>query len=199
MKYLILAIVAFALVSAGEFDFDEKVVDPQIIQRNMNLVSDNEVKHCPTRQSNTVFAQCDSQWGQDRMSGGKTLCAVGCLMSSVAASLNSHGITVYGHTTNPHWFNEYLVQEGGYQGNLFIWGSVARWNYDYRGQFSNTEAIKADVCNPKHQVILNVHNGGHWVWAVGVDGDYFLTNDSAGGKLNRYHVSEVGVSAVYWI
>jgi hypothetical protein len=54
-----------------------------------------------------LFTQCDVRWKNDIM-GTKTICAVGCLMSSVSMVLNDCGKTINGGTANPKSLNQWL-------------------------------------------------------------------------------------------
>lgn len=74
------------------------------------------------------YLQCDSSWGEDIMVT-KTICNVGCLMSSVAMSIHGSGIMINNQYENksdcleeatPHTLNIWLRNNGGY-GNLFIY------------------------------------------------------------------------------
>lgn len=150
---------------------------------------------CTTRYYPT-FKQCDAKW-RDKSLGTSTICSIGCLMSSVSMALNGLGKTINGQTSNPETLNAYLKSNGGYQGNLFVWGSVSKLGLKYQGKFSNKSEIASHVCANK-VVILNVKNGGHWVLATGVSGDRstFYVNDP-GANRDTFPASEVVQAAVY--
>ena len=57
-----------------------------------------------------------------------------------------------------------------------MWGSVAPLGLKYEGQISNHDQMRSDF-NAGKVVILNVHNGGHWVLTTGVSGTTFNVND----------------------
>ena len=83
-----------------------------------------------------LFKQCDGRWGGYALgtSGGKTVCQSGCLMSSVAMVLNDCRKTINGGEANPGTLNSWLKTNGGYaSGNLFVWGSVAKFGLSYVG------------------------------------------------------------------
>lgn len=114
-------------------------------------------------------------------------------MSKMA--LNGLGKKINGQDSNPKTLNAFLLANGGYYGNLFVWGAVSRFGLTYLGQPSNKQEIKNYVCQ-NYVVILNVNNGGHWVLATGVNGDTFTVNDP-GFSRTTYSASEVGVAGVY--
>ncbi len=61
-----------------------------------------------------TFKQCDDRWGSNVMgSNGDTVCQVGCLMSSISAALNGHGIQVDGADANPGSLNKWLRAHDG--------------------------------------------------------------------------------------
>ncbi len=92
-------------------------------------------------------------------------------MSSAAMALSG-----LGHSYNPATLNTWLIHNGGYvSGDAYVWAAINKLGVTYRGRIPNTEIKKhldsGDV------VILNVHNGGHWVLAHGYNGDNILVND----------------------
>jgi hypothetical protein len=115
-----------------------------------------------------LFKQCDGRWGSDKLGSSSTICKVGCLISSVAMALNGLGKKINGAAPTPKNFNQFLMANRGYQGNLFIWGSVSRFGLSYQGQPTDKNAIKNAVCAGKI-VSLNIDGGGHWVLAIGVN------------------------------
>ena len=120
-----------------------------------------------------MYKQCDSKWGSQQLGtgGGKTICQAGCLMSSAAMALSGTG-----HSYNPETLNKWLISNGGYaSGNLFVWASINKLGLTFGG-FVNNNAIKSSLDNKKI-VIMNVHNGGHWVLATGYSGDSIKVND----------------------
>lgn len=140
-----------------------------------------------------LYKQCDPQWGSHQLgTSSKTICQAGCLMSSAAMALSGTG-----HTHNPGSLNTWLKEHGGYvSGDLFVWGSISPLGLHYEGKVSNSQ-IKAELDKGK-VVIVNVHNGGHWVLAHGHSGDNILVNDP-GYSTTSYTLSQIvnGNSGVY--
>jgi hypothetical protein len=132
-----------------------------------------------------MYKQCDSRWGSEQLgTSSNTICKAGCLMSSVSMALS--GI---GKNFNPGTLNTWLKGHGGYvSGDLFVWGSVNSLGLSYVGKVSNS-GIQAAL-NANEIVILNVHNGGHWVLATGMSGSTINVNDP-GYSTTSYTLSEI--------
>ena len=140
-----------------------------------------------------LYKQCDSSWANDQLgTSSKTICQAGCLMSSVAMALKGHGVS-----ENPHTLNIWLKNNGGYaSGNLYVWASINKRGFTFKGFVGNSE-IKKNI-DAGHVVILNVHNGGHWVLAKGYSGDNIQVNDP-GYSSTSYPLSGIvnGNTGVY--
>ena len=150
---------------------------------------------CNIGRSSPVYNQCDSRWGSNQLGSSSTICKVGCLMCSVASALTGLGRKVNQQTPTPDVLNTMLRQNYGYQGNLYVWTAVERYNVKYEGQFESTATIQKAICDKK-VVILLVNGGGHWVLATGYDGNTFYVNDS-GYNRGSYSASEVVLAGVY--
>lgn len=140
-----------------------------------------------------MYKQCDSRWGSEQLgTSSNTICKAGCLMSSVAMALS--GI---GKGYNPGSLNTWLKGHGGYvSGDLFVWGSVNSQGLSYVGKVANGN-IQSSL-NAGEIVILNVHNGGHWVLATSMSGSTINVNDP-GYNTASYTLSEIvaGNSGLY--
>ena len=132
-----------------------------------------------------LYKQCDSKWGNEQLgTSSNTICKAGCLMSSVSMALA--GI---GKGYNPGTLNTWLKGNGGYvSGDLFVWASVNKLGLTYVGKVANS-GIQAAL-NANEIVILNVHNGGHWVLATGMSGSTITVNDP-GYSTSSYTLSEI--------
>lgn len=138
-----------------------------------------------------LFKQCDSLWGSDLMDT-KTICQVGCLMSSTAMGLAGANIPITWDPktdSTPKTLNQWLKENDGYDGsNDLIETAVPNidpkrifWPDD---GFHKKNDLSYDViCSYLDKgriVIANVNNGGHFVLLIGysqTDGDTFLVND----------------------
>ena len=120
--------------------------------------------------------------------GNKTICAVGCLMSSTSMGIAGAGISIEGSDSNPGSLNSWLKANGGYQNNNLIETVVP--NIDPSRIFWPADAMHktndlpydtvAQFIRDGRIVIGNVMNGGHFVLLVGysTDGDTLMVNDS---------------------
>ena len=149
---------------------------------------------CTIKRTAPTYKQCNSAWGPKIMAS-KSVCRVGCLMSSVAAGLASAGKTINGQTATPGTLHDFLKSNGGYQGNLFVWGAVSRFGLSYEGQPSSDSTIKAAICANKI-VILNVNGGGHWVLATGYTDDNYSVMDPGYSKTS-YTTTQVVRAGVF--
>lgn len=140
-----------------------------------------------------TYKQCDSRWGSEQLgTSSNTICKAGCLMSSVSMALA--GI---GKSYNPGSLNTWLKGHGGYvSGDLFVWGSVNSLGLSYVGKVANGN-IEASL-KANEVVILNVHQGAHWVLATSMSGSTISVNDP-GYATTSYTLSEIvaGNSGLY--
>jgi len=148
---------------------------------------------CRTR-NYPLFKQCDGRWGSHSL-GSSSVCRIGCLMSSVSMALNGLGKSVNGQSPNPGVLNAWLKSHGGYQGSLFIWGSVSPYGLRYLGQPSSPAEIQGHICR-NNVVILNVNGGGHWVLATGYSNGVYTVNDP-GYSRTSYNVGEVVRAGIF--
>eukprot|EP01029_Cantina_marsupialis_P012124 TRINITY_DN2677_c0_g1_i1.p1 TRINITY_DN2677_c0_g1~~TRINITY_DN2677_c0_g1_i1.p1 ORF type:complete len:190 (+),score=38.30 TRINITY_DN2677_c0_g1_i1:28-570(+) len=153
-----------------------------------------------------MFKQCDSRWRND-MINTKTICRVGCLMSSVSMGLNGYNIPVNGTAdANPGTLNNFLRHHHGYVGNSLIYAAVTKINPSRikfpsdgmrRSNNINCTDLKRFLDNGR-VLIANVHNGRHWVLATGTSNDCstVYVNDP-GYHVNSYSNSEIGQWRIY--
>ncbi len=122
--------------------------------------------------------------------GTKTICDVGCLMSSTAMGLAGSNIPIYKDpytASDPKTLNVWLRENGGYSNNDLIETQVPLidperifWLDD---AFHKVNDLKyeevTDYLDKGRIVIANVNNGGHFVLLTGysTDGDTFAVND----------------------
>ena len=151
---------------------------------------------CKINRSAPTYKQCDAKWGSNQLGSSSTICKVGCLMTSVASALDSLGKTINGQTATPATLNDFLKSNGGYQGNLFVWGAVSRFGLSYKGQPTSAADIKNHIC-ANSVVILNVNNGGHWVLATGYDDASGYSVMDPGYSKSTYGFSEVQRAGVF--
>eukprot|EP01016_Furgasonia_blochmanni_P019229 TRINITY_DN215_c0_g1_i7.p1 TRINITY_DN215_c0_g1~~TRINITY_DN215_c0_g1_i7.p1 ORF type:complete len:291 (+),score=37.33 TRINITY_DN215_c0_g1_i7:126-875(+) len=142
------------------------------------------------------YSQCDPQWAGDHIStGSKTICQIGCLISSMAMAMGTYDRTCYGKTCNPGLLNRWLTYNGGYEGNLFKWDSVAAFGLNFLGFDDNVASIKSKFADG-NVVILNVNQGHHWVLMTGALNNGFAINDPGYNK-EKYGDEEVVSSGIF--
>ena len=138
-----------------------------------------------------LFSQCDSKWGADIMVT-KTVCQVGCLVSSTSMALRGSNIPIPpppssgSVSADPGTFNSWLKANGGYDdSNDFIESSAEQingvvWPAD---AMHKTNDLSFDTVRSYIQkgriMIANVNQGHHFVLAVGWgdDADTIMVND----------------------
>lgn len=133
-----------------------------------------------------MFKQCDPKWANEQLgTSSNTICRAGCLMSSAAMALAG---TVQ-KSFNPSTLNTWLKSHGGYvQQDLYVWASINPLGLVFTGFLANGDIAKK--LNDGGIVILNVHNGGHWVLATGISGNTIYVNDP-GYSTTSYSMSEI--------
>ena len=119
----------------------------------------------------------------------KTICDVGCLMSSTAMGLAGAGIPIQaGVDSTPQTLNEWLRNNEGYSGNNLIETQVplsdpSRIFWPDDGFHKTNDLSFEVVCSylDKGRIVIgNVHDGGHFVLLDGYsaeDGDTFHVRD----------------------
>ena len=86
------------------------------------------------------------------------------------------GLKGTAHDFNPSTLNSWLKTHGGYvSGDLFLWSSINSLGLKFQRKVPNSQ-IKTKL-DQGFIVIINVHNGAHWVLAIGYSGDTIMVND----------------------
>ena len=94
-----------------------------------------------------------------------------------------------GKSYDPSSLNKWLKGHGGYvSGDGYVWGSVNSIGLNYAGKVANSNI--ASSLDAGKVVILNVHNGGHWVLAHSMSGSTIQVNDP-GFPTTSYSLSEI--------
>ena len=131
-----------------------------------------------------LFKQCDPEWGSDYIKT-KTICQVGCLMSSISMGLAGWKISLDGSPSNPGNLNNWLLQNDGYTDsnnliedalNALVPGMWSQSGMHTTNDIS-VDDLK-DLMNHDYIVVANVMKGRHFVLATGYDGwDTVYVND----------------------
>jgi hypothetical protein len=135
-----------------------------------------------------LVKQCGTTWSDDLMDT-KTVCQVGCLMSSTSMGLAGTGILIDNVHSDPGSLNSWLKNNNGYDGSNDLIESIVpnidpsriTWPADAMHRTNDLPyATVVDYLKAGRIVIGNVHNGGHFVLLTGYseDGDTFGVNDS---------------------
>ena len=165
-----------------------------------------------------TFKQCDARWGSDLIVD-ETVCAVGCLMSSIAAALHGAGYAAGTAAApppavDPGTLNAWLRANGGYtKGNDLEEAVVPKiappgdvvWPPDamqlnasavgmrtLRGWLTRVDAA-TNASRPR-VVIANVLHGRHFVLVVGWDAfdeDTLIVRDSGFDRTTYSHSRDV--------
>ena len=127
-----------------------------------------------------LYKQCDPQWGNDTIIT-KTVCQVGCLMSSISMGLAGWGWKIdYSIPVNPGTLNKWLVEDSGYTDNNNLVESVLNyefaqlWNPD-TGMHKTNDLQPSDLGKLLTEckfVVANVMGGRHFVLVTGWSSDY---------------------------
>ncbi|CAM9340370.1 unnamed protein product, partial [Ectocarpus fasciculatus] len=151
-----------------------------------------------------MMKQCDPRWTDDLMDT-KTICAVGCLMSSTAMAIAGSNIPIKNISSasvdsTSKTLNQWLRLNDGYDGsNNLIETAVPNidptriaWPEDamHRENDLPYETV-ASYLEQGRIVIANVDEGGHFVLLTGysTDGDTFAVNDP-GHDIDTYTYSK---------
>jgi len=124
-----------------------------------------------------MFKQCGESWSNDEIVN-ETICAVGCLMSSISMALRGHSIEIDGLNSDPGVLNHWLQQNGGYDDDNDLDEEVVPninpgridWvGYYYNNTDFNADQLKTMLDKEDYVVIANVMHGRHFVLVVGYD------------------------------
>eukprot|EP00041_Stephanoeca_diplocostata_P017967 m.372513 g.372513 ORF g.372513 m.372513 type:complete len:405 (-) comp20874_c0_seq16:144-1358(-) len=150
-----------------------------------------------------LYKQCDPAWG-DNSIHVKTVCAVGCLMSSTAMALAQRGITVQGSVSTPGTLNGWLKTHNGYVAGTddLQEGAVSRIDpgrvsWSASGMHTTNDIAFSTIIAMLHRggpVIANVMNGGHFVLVVGYapgDNDTLYVNDPGFNRASYSYADDV--------
>jgi len=126
-----------------------------------------------------LFKQCNNSWGSDVMEQ-KTICQVGCLMSSTSMAINGKKIRINGVVSDPQTLNKWLRANHGYAGGDNLEEAVVpkinstriQWPADGMHKTNDLPMTTIRSYLDKGRItIANVMKGGHFVLAVGYDRD----------------------------
>lgn len=99
-------------------------------------------------------------------------------------------LTAVGSQQTPSTLNTWLKGHGGYVSqDLFVWASINPLGVRFAGFIKNS-AIASNIAQD-NIVIVNVHNGGHWVLVTSmINSDTVAVNDP-GYSTTSYTLSQI--------
>ena len=154
-----------------------------------------------------LFKQCDETWGSDLMVT-KTICEVGCLMSSVSEGLGGYNISIEGSDANPGTLNAWLRNNNGYDDSDDLYEAVVQeinpdhivWPDDgmHKTKDISFETV-GQYIRKGRVVISNVMNGSHFVLTIGQgsDGDTLYVHDSGFDRDSYSYTKDVVGFRIY--
>ena len=157
-----------------------------------------------------LFKQCDPAWATDEIHV-KTVCAVGCLMSSTSMALRQRGVPIprslaaSAQDATPGTLNAWLRSHGGYVAGTDELEEAkvaaldpARVAWTNASMHKTNDLAWADVVrllNAGAVVIANVMRGHHFVLVVGFDdankGDMLYVNDPGFARASYSYANDV--------
>ena len=131
------------------------------------------------------WKQCGMSWSNTPMgSSGRTLCNIGCLVTSVSMQIAKSGVPTNISNFNPGTFVEFLNKNGGFvSGGNFVWAGATKAapSFVYQGSVSvlgmtkqqKLDKLKSLVSQQGVYVVAEVkgNTGQHWVAIDGINGD----------------------------
>ena len=139
-----------------------------------------------------MYKQCDPRWGAVTMGGnGKTICEVGCLMTSITMGLAGTGIPIDNKTAIPPLTDHFLQSHDGFlpdssalKESVIPQIAPARVQWPADGMHGTNDLtfdqVAAYLDRPVPRIVIaNVMHGQHFVLITGYrnDGDTFVVND----------------------
>ena len=131
------------------------------------------------------WKQCGMSWSITPMgNSGRTLCNIGCLVTSVSMQIAKSGVPTNISNFNPGTFVEFLNKNGGFiSGGNFVWAGATKAapSFVYQGSVSvlgmtkqqKLDKLKSLVSQQGVYVVAEVkgNTGQHWVAIDGINGD----------------------------
>lgn len=131
------------------------------------------------------WKQCGMEWSNTPMgNSGKTLCNIGCLVTSVSMQIAKSGVPTNIANFNPGTFVEFLNSNGGFvSGGNFVWAGATKAapSFKYQGSVyvlgmsrqQKLDKLKSLVSQQGVYVVAEVkgNTGQHWVAVDSVNGN----------------------------
>ncbi|TNV84640.1 hypothetical protein FGO68_gene14701 [Halteria grandinella] len=161
-----------------------------------------------------LFKQCDPAWGDNPLgvSGDRTVCQSGCLVSSVAMALNDCSIMLPVNeeelAANPGTLNSWLKVNNGFEDGFgFNWTSIDTLGFVWE-KFSQNATELQEAHDMDKKIFLHVRNLDHYVLMTGyskgslpnnLDSVFFVNDPNH--DVNYYTATEVikGEASIYTV
>ena len=159
----------------------------------------------------TIYAQGDPKWASTKVGTGGTMSSIGCAVTSIAIGISCSDTPVTVDDFDAGVLVEALNKGKCFSGGNIIWSCSAIQNIapevsfvgatDTAG-YSNSQKIDLVNSYPQDQyfVLLKIVNSKtrtHYVVHAGTEGEYFVTKNPAGGKINNQLIKDIKKIVVY--
>lgn len=184
--------------------WNPQITNPNVIQVGwvLNVKCDSTPTPTPSgdyyqasRDYSVAFRQCDDRWRNVPIAQGGTVCSIGCLISSIATSMNSRG---HSSVTPAVMAQKCSFTSGGalYHGSISNVVAGSTYIDTYNGS-NNFSGVRTWLQND-WTVVVSIRNWGHYlpVWAVDTNGVFVRdpagqTNKVAWGSITGYKLYRI--------
>ena len=139
-------------------------------------------------------------WSNTRMgNSGKTICNIGCLVTSVSMLIAKSGVQTNIPNFNPGTFVEFLNSNGGFvSGGNFVWAGATKAapSFKYQGSVyvlgmtkqQKLEKLRSLISQQGVYVVAEVkgNTGQHWVAVDSINGDVINMMDPGTGSTDMW-------------
>ena len=146
------------------------------------------------------WKQCGMSWSNTRMgNSGKTICNIGCLVTSVSMLIAKSGVQTNIPNFNPGTFVEFLNSNGGFvSGGNFVWAGATKAapSFKYQGSVyvlgmskqQKIEKLRSLISQQGVYVVAEVkgNTGQHWVAVDSINGDVINMMDPGTGSTDMW-------------
>ena len=138
-----------------------------------------------------VYCQEDPRWGSMKLiDGSYNIANAGCALTSTAMLLAGMGKTINGQAITPPVLDRYLqAHQNPADGSCIEWYTAAH-AVGLNPHSVDGSTIDA-MLRSGHPVIMNIHNGNHWVLVTGKDANGYICQDPAYGNIRHLSSSEL--------
>ena len=155
------------------------------------------------RPSFPLYHQCGESWSNYPISTGPdTICQIGCLLCAVSEALTGYGIKLpiqmSPEVPTPDVTNDWLIDNGGYDGYNFLFPSLNQLGFEYVEDLKAINDTLNYIDNEDYLVFLHVQNAKHFVLSTGYNASGIFVQDSLYNR-TMYNFTEVVDAPLYRI